>query len=67
VAVPALYQRGHSVAAAEGEKLFLQKVIIFKTVIAAGRVKYPVAHIYQIEKPPKLLFAQFNVHTSASL
>ena len=41
--------------------------LVLKAVVATGGVEYPVAHIFQVEKPPKLLFAQFNVHISASL
>jgi hypothetical protein len=66
VTVPALCQRGHAVSRAKRKKLLLQKVVVLKTVIGPGGVEYPVSNVYQVEKPPKLLFAQFDIHNSAS-
>jgi len=51
-----LDERVHAVAAAKGEELRFQIIIICEAVVAAGRVEDPVTDIDHIQKPAELFF-----------
>ena len=55
-------QSTETVFRAYGEEFFLQKVIIFKAILAAGGIQYPVSDVNKVKKSAKLLVAQFNIH-----
>ena len=51
-----LDERVHAVAAAKGEELRFQIIIICEAVVAAGRVEDPVADVNHIQKTAELFF-----------
>ena len=66
-AFPVFHKDVHAVAPAQAEELALQIVVVLKTIVSAGGIQDPISHVDQVQKPAKLLFAQFNLHVTASL